>query len=190
MIVLSRNHAKVLDVVLRRARTDDYTYLDLGATRQENLPSGYRHDRVSTQVGHGDAAWSRAKDAIRLWKPHRHVGARITPQEASLDEGTTVLASFSAGPLLIIAPCRIVYQTDTPSRFGFAYGTLQGHPEQGEEALHVARGDDGAVIAEVTVFSRPADLATRLSGPFAIAAQRLVARRYVGGILEYVRAGG
>ena len=39
------------------------------------------------------------------------------------------------GPLR--APCRVVYVVDEPDRRGFAYGTLPGHPETGEELFAV-----------------------------------------------------
>ena len=45
----------------------------------------------------------------------------------------------------IVAPCRVVYVTTEPGQFGFAYGTLQGHPEHGEEAFHVTKQGDGTV---------------------------------------------
>ena len=34
-------------------------------------------------------------------------------------------------------PARVVYVVDEPARRGFAYGTLHGHPESGEEAFLV-----------------------------------------------------
>jgi uncharacterized protein (UPF0548 family) len=92
--------------------------------------------------------------------------ATVTPEAAPVEEGGTVVVSRSFGPVLLVAPCRIVYTTATATRFGFAYGTLPGHPEQGEEAFHVSF-EDGQVVAEIVAFSRPADLPTRLAGPLA-----------------------
>ena len=55
------------------------------------------------------------------------------------------------------APCRVVYVVDEPDRRGFAYGTLPGHAESGEE-LFLVRYDPATdeVYAEVTAFSRHA----------------------------------
>ena len=50
------------------------------------------------------------------------------------------------------------YVTNQPDRQGFAYGTLPGHPECGEEAFIVEQHDDGAVTFAITAFSRPATL--------------------------------
>ncbi len=53
------------------------------------------------------------------------------------------------------APVRVVYVIDEPARRGFAYGTLEGHPESGEEAFVVDRTEDGSVWITITAFSRP-----------------------------------
>ena len=57
------------------------------------------------------------------------------------------------------APCRVVYVVDEPDRRGFAYGTLPGHAESGEE-LFLVRYDPATdeVYAEVTAFSRHGDV--------------------------------
>jgi uncharacterized protein (UPF0548 family) len=80
-----------------------------------------------------------------------------------------------------------MYTTATTTRFGFAYGTLPGHPEQGEEAFHV-NFEDGQVLAEIVAFSRPADLPTRLAGPLARQVQKAATKRYIDGIRAYVVA--
>jgi uncharacterized protein (UPF0548 family) len=40
------------------------------------------------------------------------------------------------------APCRVIYTITEPRRKGFAYGTLPGHPESGEEAFTISQCDD------------------------------------------------
>jgi uncharacterized protein (UPF0548 family) len=78
------------------------------------------------------------------------------------------------------APCRVVYVIDEPDVRGFAYGTLPGHPESGEERF-VVRHDPvtAAVYAEVSAFSRPAAWWSKAGGPFTSLAQRVIAKRYV-----------
>ena len=58
--------------------------------------------------------------------------------------------------LAVSAPVRVVYVVDEPRRRGFAYGTLPGHPESGEEAFVVELQEDDEVTFTVTAFSRPA----------------------------------
>ena len=162
------------------------TYREAGATVATALPAGYRHDRASVDVGEGEQAWTRAQDAIRRWEAHRHVGATLTPSEPPLVPETTVISTLKLGPLFVLAPCRIIYVTTEEDRFGFAYGTLPGHPERGEEAFHVVRADDGRVRFEITVFSRPADLFAQMGKPVANLLQRRVTRRYLEGVRGFV----
>lgn len=157
MIVVRGKHQEFLNELLRRASTEVTTYSELGQTRSDALPIGYTHDRVCLDVGEGPADWNRAQDAIRTWQAHRHAGLNITPAGAALEEGHTVVVSRGVGPALIAAPCRIVYVTSSDERFGFAYGTLPGHPERGEEAFHVLQRQDGTVAVEIVVFSVHAD---------------------------------
>lgn len=189
MIALSRDQGKFLSSLLEQTQNLEVTYEELGVTRSETLPPGYRHDHLTVPVGRGDLAWRRAQDAIRGWRAHLHAGLRITPADAPIAEGGTVVASRSVGPLLLVAPCRIIYTTKTSTRFGFAYGTLPGHPEQGEEAFHVQLDRHGDVTAEIVAFSRPADLTTRLAGPVARQIQKVATKRYIEGISGYVRKG-
>jgi hypothetical protein len=59
-----------------------------------------------------------------------------------------MVTAIALGPITAIAPCRIVAVVDEPLRFGFAYGTLPGHPESGEEAF-IIDNTDQAVIFQI-----------------------------------------
>jgi uncharacterized protein (UPF0548 family) len=175
--------------VLQRAEQAEVTYPEQGETRSERLPIGYHHDRRELGLGQGDRAWERACDAIRRWEAHRSSGFVITPAGVAIEAGATVVASRPVGPIILAIPCRIIYRTDEPNEFGFAYGTLPGHPERGEEAFHVRRGPDGSVTAQIVAFSRPDDLLTRIAAPVARRIQAVATSRYLAGIERYVRAG-
>lgn len=73
----------------------------------------------------------------------------------------------------------MVYLVDEDHRKGFAYGTLPGHPESGEEAFVVELGEDGQVTFTISAFSRPASVLARLGGPLSRAIQRWVTGRYL-----------
>ena len=101
--------------------------------------------------------------------------------DSDVAEVSTVLVVRMMG--FLRAPCRVVYVIDEPDIRGFAYGTLPGHPECGEERFVVRYDPDtSAVYAEVSAFSRPATWWSKAGGPFVTAAQRLIAKRYVRGI--------
>jgi uncharacterized protein (UPF0548 family) len=158
---------------LARSREREVTYPEVGLTRSSTLPAGYRHDRVELRIGQGELDWERAKDAIRLWKAHAHAGITITPADSSIQEGTSVVASRSFGPVSVLGTVSDHLRDRRATRFGFGYGTLPGHPERGEEAFHVVLGDDGTVKAEIVAFSRPDDLPTKLAGPIARRSRKL-----------------
>jgi uncharacterized protein (UPF0548 family) len=189
IVVVSRRPHAALAEQLQRSANDEVTYAEVECTRSAALPAGYHQDRATLQIGIGEVSWQLAQQAITLWKAHGHAGLTVTPTGAPLEEGSTVLVSRGMGPLLFMAPCRIVYHTSEPRRFGFGYGTLPGHPEQGEEAFHVLRRDDGIVVAEIMAFSRPAELSTKLAAPLVRGVQKVAIRRYLQGIAHHVRQG-
>jgi uncharacterized protein (UPF0548 family) len=87
--------------------------------------------------------------------------------------------------------CRVVYAVDEAGpvcRFGFAYGTLPGHAESGEERFQVEwdRSDD-AVYYDILAFSRPRHLLARLGYPLTRRTQRRFARDSAAAMLRAVR---
>lgn len=92
--------------------------------------------------------------------------------------GVSARLSIPFGPFQIGAPCRVVYVIDERDRKGFAYGTLPGHPESGEEAFIVERTDDGSVWLTIRSFSRPSNWAWRICYPGLRFAQWFYTRRY------------
>lgn len=93
--------------------------------------------------------------------------------------GAVVVLGMGVGPARLSAPCRVVDVVQEPCRRGFAYGTLLGHPEQGEERFVVEHEADGTVVLHICAFSRPATWWARLGGPVTRAVQDAVTRRYL-----------
>ena len=173
--------------LLARQRTSPLTYDEVGATFDAELPDGYHHVREHVVLGVGDDMWTRACNGIRAWAAHRGAGMTVVPTDAVIAEGTTVAVVTSLGPLHVVAACRIVRVVDEPGRYGFAYGTLPEHPEEGEERFVVTRDeDDGMVAFEVVAFSRPHDLLTKLGGPVPRAIQTRATARYLEGMRTFV----
>jgi uncharacterized protein (UPF0548 family) len=74
---------------------------------------------------------------------------------------------------------RVVYVVDEDRRRGFAYGTLPGHPESGEESFVVEHLEDDTVRFAITAFSHPATLLAKLGGPVSRLVQSRVTNRYL-----------
>jgi uncharacterized protein (UPF0548 family) len=189
MIRLSRLSSAETDQLLRTIANEPVTYSEVGGTSNATLPPRYHHVRESVVVGRGDDDFRRGQEALREWAAHKQIGADVLPSDAKLNPGVTVLVTVPIGPVVVIAPCRIVSVTDTADAFGFAYGTLPGHAECGEESFTIRRDRDGQIVFEVVAFSRPSDLLVRLGGPVSRQLQRRATRGYLEGVRRFVAAG-
>jgi uncharacterized protein (UPF0548 family) len=154
----------------------ELTYPEVGATKGPLLPGGYQHVHATAVIGHGRARFDEAADAVLHWGMQRGAGVLVKAEH----DAATVGGEVTVGVWPLRAPCRVVYLVDETDRCGFAYGTLPGHPESGEE-LFVVRYDpsDGTVHAEVTAFARHATWWSRLGGPVTRLVQRIITRRYL-----------
>jgi len=151
------------------------TYPEVGATAGPP-PPGYRHLGFVSQVGAGHQRFEEAADAVMHWGMQRGAGLRVEASSAAVEVGAVVLVKMA----FLKAPCRVVYVIDEPDIRGFAYGTLPGHPESGEERFVVRRDPTtSAVFAEVSAFSRPATWWSKAGGPVVSVAQRIIANRYL-----------
>jgi uncharacterized protein (UPF0548 family) len=174
-----------LQRVLLEQQTAALSYREVAATAR-TLPEGYRHDRYAANLGVGDEAFRRAVEGLRNWEAHRGAGVSVFPSEAPLAEGTTVILVIRVGVLYAVAACRVVYVVDEPQRFGFAYGTLPLHPEEGEEAFIIERDADASVWFRIMAFSRPHDRLARVGAPVARLIQQRVTRGYLRSMERYV----
>ena len=155
------------------------TFRWLGATTREEQVPGYQYDHHSVVIGAGDAPWAQAKDALAHWRPQRGARLEIYPADVAVEVGTTVLVVGRVVGAAMIAACRVTTVVDDPGRFGFVYATLPLHPEIGEEAFFVERGDDGVVRFELRVLSALHDPIARLGGPITRRVQAGATRRYL-----------
>jgi uncharacterized protein (UPF0548 family) len=151
------------------------TYTEVGATAGP-LPGGYHHLQKSAVIGGGRRRYEEAADEGMRWGMLRGAGLRVEATAEVASVGSEVIVHL--GP--VRAPCRVVYVVDEPDRRGFAYGTLPGHAESGEERF-VVRYDPATdeVYAEVTAFSRHGTWWSRLGSPVTAVIQRVVTERYL-----------
>ena len=167
----------VLDSLVREQAACDLSYREAGATAG-TMPLRYRHDCWQTDLGPFDeGAFARLAGALRSWEPQRGAGFRVFPGEPVVP-GLTFALVVSLPVGYATGAGRVIYVTDLAEDYGFAYGTLPAHPEQGEEAFHVTR-DGGRLVLTVTAFSRPRLLAARLGGPVTRALQLRATRSYL-----------
>jgi uncharacterized protein (UPF0548 family) len=153
------------------------TYSEVGATRLGPLPRGYHHLHHTARIGRGRAAFETAGEAVTGWQMHRGSGAGVRAGAERAKPGVRLEVSAGVGQLRFAAPCEVIWTAYEQDRTGFAYGTLTGHPERGEESFIVDIRADGSVWFTVMAFSRPATWYTRLAGPLVPVLQKWYARR-------------
>ncbi|HET6391722.1 MAG TPA: DUF1990 domain-containing protein [Blastococcus sp.] len=163
------------------------TYDAVGTARSGSVPDGFRGARRSAVVGTGRADFERASAAVLDWRAQRGAGLRVRATGPSSEPGTVVVLTAGLPRLGYDIPCRVVWgRTDGDER-GFAYGTLPGHPESGEECFLVRLTPGGDVVYEIRVFFRLASPMARLAGPLGLVLQRLATDRYVSAIRRAAR---
>jgi uncharacterized protein (UPF0548 family) len=104
--------------------------------------------------------------------------------------GTTAVLTISAFGLKVRAPVRVVYLVNEPGRLGFAYGTLPGHPESGEESFVVEHLADDSVWIVIRAFSRPSTWLHRLGMPVLRFLQWRYTKRYLRSLLPGMALAG
>ena len=163
-----------------------FSYPEVGATRDQVQPPGYNHLHHRTSLPTG--SYETAGTAVLTYRVHRAAGMRIRASGPRAASGVAVASGIGLGRLRLWAPCEVVWAVDDEYRAGFAYGTLPGHPERGEEAFLVERDDDGQVWFTVRAFSRPDRWFTRAGGPVVVAFQHAYARRLGAALRRLCRA--
>lgn len=160
---------------------DRVTYPEVGATAGP-LPAGYHHLRLSRRLGVGRAVWEQAAETMFTWQMHEQAGVHRVGGATSVLPGADVELRW----LFLRFACRVVEVVDEPHRRGFAYGTLPGHPETGEERFEVRIDPDtGVVTGSVVAFSRPGGRLMAVAGPIGRLAQRRKAGRYLSALVAH-----
>ncbi len=177
MLSLRKPSADALRRFLAVQRELPLTYGAVGATAG-TPPAGYAVDRTRIRLGEGEPVFRSAVAALKRWEQFNLGWVEAWPPDTPLQPGEVVAVMGRAIGVWWLNACRVVYVVDEAgptSRFGFAYGTLPGHVESGEERFLVEwdRGDD-AVWYNILAFSRPNHVLTRLGYPVV----RLLQKRF------------
>ena len=146
----------------------DFTYPGVGTTESgESAPTGFVLDRTRVELGRGATAFERGRDALKGWNQFKLGWLQVFPEDTPIRVGETVIVLARVFGFWWTNAARIVYvvdeSTEAHARFGFAYGTLPGHVERGEERFLIEwdRATD-QVSYDILAFSRPRHFLTRL----------------------------
>lgn len=184
MIRFTKPSVDMLRRFLDEQKLLKHTYEAVGATRGEswvdNVPAGFDVDHTRACLGAGAQTWLAAKNALRGWRQFQLGWVEPSPSDVPLLPGNVVSIVARLGPVYWLNACRIVDAIDERGpveRFGFAYGTLPGHAERGEERFLVEwHHMDDSVWFDILAFSRPRHWLARLGYPVVRLLQKRFAR--------------
>ena len=175
MFLLRRPTDAAVRAFLQAQARLDFTYSECGATAT-TPPDGYVVDHTRVQLGSGDETFRRAQAGLRAWRQFDLGWLRAFPKDTSIRKDEIVAVVARTLGVWSINAARIVYVIDEPRRFGFAYGTLPGHVERGEERFLIEHADDDSVWYDILAFSQPRHLLTKLGYPLVRRLQKQFGR--------------
>jgi uncharacterized protein (UPF0548 family) len=176
MMLVRKPSAQLVGTFLDEQRGLPISFPFVGATAGAP-PRDYIVDHTRVLLGSGEQTLDSARRALKAWRQFDLGWVEALPRETLIREGETIAIVAHAMGLWWLNACRIVYVVDEPRRFGFAYATLPGHVEQGEERFLVELDSrDGSVWYDILAISRPRHPLTWLGYPIARRFQRRFAR--------------
>ncbi len=165
MIYRQKPSSDLVTRFLAKSATLDFSYSAVGATAT-TPPAGFIVDRTRIVLGTGEEVFEAAKAALRRWQQFRLGWVDVWSPETPLEVGKVVAIMGRAAGFWWLNSCRIVYtvdESDTITKFGFAYGTLPAHVERGEERFLIEWDrNTNQVVYDILAFSRPNHILTRL----------------------------
>ena len=168
MLSIRRPSVEVIRRFLQEQAALPCTYSTVGATAH-TPPAGFVVDQTRVLLGNGEEVFRAAKVALQNWQHFQLGWVEASPRETPIRAGEVVAVMGHALGVWWLNACRIVYvvdETEPVTRFGFAYGTLPGHVECGEERFQIEwHRSDQSVWYDILAFSRPHHLLARLGSP-------------------------
>ena len=189
MFTLFEPSVEQIENFLAAQRDLPLSYDEVGASRGA-IPPGYPINHRRIQLGIGAEVYARAKDALQNWTMYQLEWTRLYPARVPIIARAVVCVVVNHRFCWSLNPCRIVYvveEDEEIERCGFAFGTLPGHSEEGEERFTVERRDDDSVWYELLSFARPHHLLAKIGFPFVGFFQRRFAEDSQSAMLEAVR---
>jgi len=157
-----------------------FSYMEVGATHEGVQPVGYPINHFRGKLGTGREAFDQAVAALRSWEMYNLSWTTLYYPETPVKAGEVVAVLARHPGFWSLNACRIIYSLEEEGetyRNGFAFGTLPGHVEEGEERFTVEwERETDAVWYELFAFARPKLWLAKLGSPLVRLIQRQFAR--------------
>jgi uncharacterized protein (UPF0548 family) len=167
MFLARRPSLATIDRFLRESQVLPLSYSPTGIVTANPLREDL--DELTLVIGHGEAAFERARAALIAWAQFDIGWVETFPPAAPVVSGTVVAVLIRHFGFWSLNGCRVLYSVggmNDVARFGFAYGTLTNHAESGEELFEVfidPRTDE--VIYRIRAISWPQATLARIGQP-------------------------
>lgn len=175
MFFVSEPDSTAVSKFIESQRNQPFTYEAVGAT-EANPPPDFTLDHNRVQLGYGRNVFDSAVSALKSWQQFDLGWVSIVPEGVVVEVGAIVAVKARAFGTWSLSASRVVYVIDEETRYGFAYGTLPDHVEQGEERFSIELQEDDSVWYDILAFSRPHHPLVRLTSPLARMLQKRFAR--------------
>jgi len=186
MFLLRKPSLRAIEAFLASQRKEKFSYSEVGATRSQ-IPSGYKVDHNRVRVGRGTEVYLRAGELLSNWRMSDLGWAKAFPERGAIEPGVTVAVLAHHFGFWSLNASRIIYVLREERRFGFAYGTLQDHAEQGEERFSIEWAGDDWVWYDIFAFSRPRQWLAKVARPISRMLQKRFARDSMAVMSEAIR---
>lgn len=192
MFLLSKPDDQTIQSFLDARHHDNFSYSEIGASRASGAPAGYNVDHNRIQLGSGISDFTKAIAAIQSWQMFAMPWVRLYRSDAPIEVGRTVVALIEHLGFYSLNASRVVYVVEEKGqieRYGFAYGTLTEHGEQGEERFIVEfHHASNEVWYDLYAFSKPKHFLAKIGYPFSRALQKQFAIESKRSMLRAVKS--
>lgn len=192
MLSLSKPSPGSCREFIERSHCADLSYAYRGCVARGDTPAGFSRDHARCLLGKGESSWWAAVESFKQWEFMPASVVEVVPP-ASIQCDQIVGVLFRGLGVWSLNPARIIEvhesADETARVFGFTYGTVAGHVEQGEERFLLKWDlESDEVWYLLDAVSRPKHFLAWVAYPYARYQQARFRRESCQSMLKSVEA--
>lgn len=190
MFLTHRPSPLEIDEFINQSRHLPLSYEQVGIAKLS--PPGFSIDEASGVLGQSSETFERAKLALTEWQHFELGWVELFPRGAAIEPGTVVAVLVHHLGFWSINGCRVVYEIGDMkmgTNFGFAYGALTNHAENGEETFEVLlEPETETVVYRIRAVSKPRAALARIGYPITRVFQERFRRDSIRALQRAIQA--